>query len=129
MMDTPDRIRRQSSWFFALLYLLAAFLIWRQTNLLRPLNPVRGLILAAGFALTLAAGPFLTPVFKVVTALTRRLGSLIFGLISLLVYFLILSPLAMVMRLGGKQFLSLKDEGEETWYQDWAPGESPDKQY
>jgi len=128
-MNTPDRIRRQSRWFFAILYILAAFLLWRHTDLLRPLNPVRGLILAAGLTITLAAGPFLAPVFKVVTALTRRLGSLIFGLISLLVYFLILSPLAMVMRLGGKQFLSLKDDGEETWYEDWTPGESPDKQY
>ncbi len=122
-------IQRQSMVFFALLYLLAAGILWFRSEWLRPLNVGRALGLAGGLVLVLAAAPRLTPVFQAVLAVTRKLGTLIFALISLLVYFLILTPLAVVMRLAGKRFLDLKDREAETWYDAWSPGDSPDKQY
>lgn len=128
-MIKPSRIQRQSMVFFAILYVLAIVIVWTRSQWPHPLNPARVLGLVAGLVIVLVIAPFLTPVFNAVLAVTRKLGSLIFALISLLVYFLILTPLAAAMRLGGKHFLSLGDNAAETWYEDWTPGESPDKQY
>jgi len=129
MTKKPDRNRRQSVFFFAILYILAAGILWFRTEWLRPADLVHILALAGGFVVTVAVAPFLTPVFNAVTALTRRLGSFIFAVISLLVYFLILSPMAVVMRLAGKRFLPLDSGDEESWYVDWTPGESLEKQF
>lgn len=128
-MTKPSRIQRQSMVFFAILYVLAIGILWTRSQWLRPLNPARALGLVAGLIIVLVIAPFLTPVFNAVLAVTRKLGSLVFALISLLVYFLILTPLAVAMRLGGKRFLSLDHRETDTWYKAWTPGESPDKQY
>ncbi|HDP93740.1 MAG TPA: hypothetical protein ENN40_00035 [Candidatus Aminicenantes bacterium] len=128
-MMKPTPIQRQSMVFFAILYVLAIIILWIRIEWLHPLNLIRFLGLVAGLILVLVFAPFLTPAFKAVLAVTRKLGSLIFALISLLVYFLILTPMAVAMRLGGKRFLCLGDRKAETWYKEWTPGESPLKQY
>lgn len=128
-MKKDQYIRRHSVVFFGILYALSLFLIWRKTAWIDPLTPMKGALVIVGFFAILAVAPALTPVFRGILSLTRRLGTVIFGILSLLVFFFILSPLALIMRMGGKRFLPDHREIEGTWYEKWSSGESPDKQY
>ena len=128
-MKKEQPTRRNTVAFFGILYALSLFIIWRKTAWIDALTPMKGALIIIGLFAVLSVAPALTPVFRVVLSLTRRLGTMIFAILSLLVFFLILSPLALIMRMGGKRFLPDHREIEGTWYEKWSSGESPDKQY
>ncbi len=67
------------------------------------------------------------PAFKLIMAVTSKIGSLLFLVISTAVFFLLLTPLSLLMRLFGKKFLQARrqpkaasyfeDPAEETGYE------------
>ena len=117
--------------FFTILYwLLVYFLAIKNKILVKEWStPVLAAIIAVNLVIILCSR-FLQPVFAVVLKVTQKIGTLIFGLITTLVYIFILTPIAFYKRLTGQKLLDAKIETDkETYYEDWEPSESIEKQY
>jgi hypothetical protein len=62
------------------------------------------------------------PAFRLIMAVTSKFGSLIFLIVSTVVYFLLLTPLALIMRLFGKKFLLFRRGPKAaSYFEDPAP--------
>jgi|WetSurMetagenome_2_1015567.scaffolds.fasta_scaffold907140_2 hypothetical protein len=79
---------------------------------------IEGLVVAV----FLASPKAFFPAFKAILVLSGRLGSLIFGLIATAVFFLILTPIALAMRLGRKTFMPIRPDPEVASYYDTGGG-------
>jgi hypothetical protein len=107
------------------LALLLAFGIFLTFKLTRGAGQARIAIIAGEIVLigALAAVPKLFfPVYRLIMIGSGYLGNFMFALISILVFFIILTPIALIMRLFGKKFMETRispalpsyyDEGEE----------------
>lgn len=70
------------------------------------------------------------PLFRLIMIGTGHIGNVIFGLISIIVFYLILTPLALVMRLCGKKFMPVRCQpGCESYYEDADPPTPYEKQF
>jgi hypothetical protein len=70
------------------------------------------------------------PAFKVIMIASSRLGSLIFGVLAVLVFFLILTPIALAMKIAGKKFMSPDpDPALPSYYVEADAGHDIGKQY
>lgn len=70
------------------------------------------------------------PAFKVIMIASGRLGNFIFAVISLLVFFLLLTPIALAMRISGKAFMDIKlDPSLPSYYNEAEPEHDITKQY
>jgi hypothetical protein len=70
------------------------------------------------------------PAFRAILFLSGRLGSLIFGVIATVVFYLILTPIAVVMRLSGKRFMPVRpDPAAPTYYEPGENGHDFGKQF
>lgn len=119
-----------SAVFFVLLYWLVLYLVQRQSHFLSGAGWPLWLALAAGTLLPVALAKPLLPVFEAVLAVTARLGSLIFAAITAVVFFVLLTPLSLLMRLGGKRFMQRRfDRAATTYYEPWHVSEDPSKQF
>lgn len=59
------------------------------------------------------------PFFRLIMIGTGYVGNAVFGLISIIIFYLILTPLALVMRLFGKKFMPVRCQpGCESYYED-----------
>ncbi len=98
----PKQVR-----LFLLLLLLFLFLvIWRLTRGAALAERLPFLAAAAAVIAVLMLVPRLFfPVFRVIVTGSSYVGSFIFSVLAILVFFLILTPIALVMRLAGKKFL------------------------
>ncbi|MCX6561907.1 MAG: SxtJ family membrane protein [Candidatus Aminicenantes bacterium] len=56
----------------------------------------------------IAAPKIFFPAFRLIMAVTSKIGSLIFLIVSTVVFFLLLTPLALIMRLFGKKFMLVR---------------------
>jgi hypothetical protein len=87
------------------------------------------LILLAN-AILLTCSKYLVSAFELVLKVTSRIGSLIFGIISTLVFYLILTPIALLKRIFGKPLLKVKISDEVTsYYEKWEAAGDIEKQY
>lgn len=117
--------------FAVLLFILIGYITFRLTLSLPLIVKIlifsaEGLCLAAA----LIRPRFFAPVFKVALIVSGAIGNTIFKIISTLVFYLILTPLALVMRLLGKKFLVHKmDPGAATYYMDYHPHGGIEKQF
>lgn len=119
-----------SAVFFVILYWLGIYLVQRQGHLLAGARWPLWLALAAGTLLPVALAKPLLPVFEAVLAVTARLGSLIFAAITAAVFFVLLTPLSLLMRLGGKVFMRRRfDRSAATYYEPWQASEDAGKQF
>jgi hypothetical protein len=70
----------------------------------------------------IAAPKIFFPAFRLIMAVTSKFGSLVFLVISTIVFFLLLTPLALVMRLFGKKFLLVRRSRKAaSYFEDPAP--------
>jgi len=110
--------------FLALLLAFGIFLTFKLTR--QGAGQARIAIIAGEIVLigALAAVPRLFfPVYRLIMIGSGYLGNFMFALISILVFFIILTPIALIMRLFGKKFMETRispalpsyyDEGEES---------------
>ncbi len=70
------------------------------------------------------------PVFKIIMTASAYLGSFIFAVLSILIFFLILTPLALAMKLGGKKFMSHRiDPSLPTYYEEAEDRHNIERQF
>ncbi len=73
---------------------------------------------------------FFSPVFKIALIGSSFIGNIIFKIISTLVYYSILTPISITMRLFGKKFLIHKINPKlKTYYEDCVPHAGIEKQF
>lgn len=119
-----------SAVFFTILYWLAVYFVQRGSRFLTHARPLAWLALAAGSLLLILLAKALLPVFDLVLAITARIGSLIFALITALVFFVLLTPISLLMRLTGKVFMPRRfDAGAPTYYETWQVSDDVSKQF
>ena len=117
--------------FSVLLFVLIAFITFKLTRSLDELWRIiifsaEGLILL----FILFKPRFFYPVFRTALVISSFIGNIIFKIISTVVYYIILTPIALVMRLFGKTFLIHKTDSRlDTYYEDFVPPAGIDKQF
>lgn len=108
---------------------LGGFLLWRQ----RPAGPYVLDIAAAFLICGLAFPKLLAPIEKAWMALARVLQTVVTGLILVLTFFLVITPMGLLLRLSGKDLLAMRLDRNATTF--WEPMEPdgpqtrPDKPY
>ncbi len=123
----PKSVRQ----FLALLLVFAGLVTWRLTRA-RADGVVWEALLAeaAVVAFFLALPKLFFPVYRAILAASRFVGSVLFVVISAVVFYLVLTPLALVMRATGKKFLVLnKDASAATYFSDVPDGDDITRQY
>lgn len=119
-----------SAVFFTMLYWLIVFLVQRQSRFLDHAGLMTWLLVFAGSLLLILLARVLLPVFELVLALTAKVGSVIFALITAVVFFILLTPISIMMRLTGKKFMQRYfDEKLPTYYESWQVSEDVSKQF
>lgn len=122
---------RQVRIFLALLLVASFLLTFKLTR--HGAASTRWIALAAEAAVIGALAVFprvFFPVFKLIMIASSRLGSFIFALLAVLVFFLILTPLALVMRVFGKKFMNPDpDPSLPSYYVEADAGHDITKQY
>jgi len=119
-----------SAVFFTILYWLIVFLAQRQSRFLGSAGVKTWLLLGAGSLLLILLAKRLLPLFELVLALTARVGSVIFALITTVVFFVLLTPIALLMRLAGKRFMQRRFEPQlPTYYESWQDADDIRKQF
>lgn len=117
--------------FLALLLLLAFLVTFKLTR--HGAAQTRWLALAAEAAVIGALAVFpriFFPIFKVIMIASSRLGSLIFAVLAIVVFFLILTPIALVMKIFGKKFMDpCPDPSLPSYYVAADAGHDISKQY
>ncbi len=87
---------------------------------------IEGLAVAVFLALPRA----FFPIFRAILVLTGHVGSFVFGLIATAVFYLVLTPVALAMRLGGKTFMPTRADPEaSSYYEAGESGQDYEKQY
>jgi tetrahydromethanopterin S-methyltransferase subunit D len=116
--------------FLAAAFVLAALATIRPLGA-RPRFPLAWLAAEAGLTgLFLAAPKLFFPVYKVLLLATGALGAFLFALISLVVFYLVMTPIALVLRLFGKSFMKVRTEaGLATYFEDGADGADITRQF
>lgn len=97
---------KQVRLFLLLLLLFLFLLIWRLTRASawsERLPVLAGA--AAAIAVLLLVPRLFFPVFRAIVIGSSYVGSFIFSVLAVLVFYLILTPIALVMRLAGRKFL------------------------
>jgi hypothetical protein len=119
-----------SAVFFTILYWLVIYLVERKNHFLQNAPLKSWLLLAAGSLLLILFAKILLPVFELVLAVSKRIGSLIFALISALIFFVLLTPISLLMRLFGKTFMNRRFAKEQqTYYELWQISDDVSKQF
>jgi hypothetical protein len=119
-----------SAVFFTILYWLAVYIVQRRSHFLSGARPLTWAVLVAASLLLIVLARPLLPVFERVLAVTARIGSLIFALITMLVFFFLLTPISLLMRLAGKVFMQGRfDARAATYYEPWQVSEDASKQF
>jgi hypothetical protein len=119
-----------SAVFFTILYWLAVYFVQRRSYFLAGARPPTWAALAAGSLLLAALARPLLPVFERVLVVSARFGGLIFALVTTLVFFLLLTPISLLMRLAGKVFMDRRfDARAATYYEPWQVSEDARKQF
>jgi hypothetical protein len=117
--------------FFTILYWLAVyFLAIKNKIAVKQLTPLSLAAIAAINLVIVLCSRYLQPVFESVLKVTGKIGALIFGVITTLVYLFILTPIALYKRLTGRKLLDTGiEKDKQTYYEAWEPPESIEKQY
>jgi uncharacterized membrane protein len=121
---------KQVRLFLVLLLAVAALLTWKWTPRTGPARLIGIGAEAAILGFFLALPRLFFPAFKLIMAVTNRIGSLLFLVISTVVFFLLLTPLSFLMRLFGKKFLQVRRRAKaSTYFEDPAVETSYERQF
>lgn len=124
-----QRLRKFGLVMAIALALLGGFLLWRH----RPAGPYLLYAGATFFLAAVAMPSFLAPLEKAWMALAKVLQTLVTGVILVLTFFLVITPMGLLLRLTGKDLLGMKADPKMDSY--WVPVEPdgpqtrPDKPY
>lgn len=87
------------------------------------------IIIAVNLVIILLAR-FLVPVFDFISKITKKIGTVIFAVITIFVFVFVLTPIALFKRLRGHKMLKYKFEKEkETYFDEWESSSNIEKQY
>lgn len=93
--------------FLVLLTVLAALLLWRGFKAVEDKLKIEIFAVLAVVVLFFFILPrFFAPIYKAVMLATGWVGNVIFSIIAAAVFMVLLTPIALIMRLFGKSFLS-----------------------
>lgn len=127
--DDRQRLRKFAAVMAIAFALLAGLLWWRGSASGAPLGYVAAAFLLAG----LVAPRVLAPIERAWMALARVMGAVMTTVILTLTFFLVITPMGLLVRLLGKDLLAMRrDPGADTY---WVPMEPdgpttrPDKPY
>ncbi len=117
--------------FFSLLYWLLTYIFIFKKGLIFNKISLFPVIIMIGFNLILIFfSKFLMPLFDIIIKFTGKIGSFIFGIITTLVFFLILTPISLFRRFSGKKMLTLGfDDEADSYYENWDKSSDFTKQY
>ena len=117
--------------FAVLLFILIGFITFRLTPSLSLIIKTLIYSLEGLSLLTALIKPgFFAPVFKIALIVSGFIGSIIFKIISTLVFYVIMTPLSLIMRLLGKKFLIHKmDPKADSYYEDYHAHGGIEKQF
>lgn len=117
--------------FLALLLVMAFLLTFKLTR--HGAAQTRWLALAAEAVIIgalLVFPRFFFPAFKAIMIASGHLGNFIFAVIAIVVFFLILAPLALAMRISGKKFMDTDpDPSLPSYYREAEAGHDITKQF
>ncbi len=123
---------RDTAIFFTILYWLILFIVVfkRDIKAFFELEILKILLIIVINLILIALSKYLSPVFEFILKITKKIGSFIFALVSTIIFFLVLTPIALFLRLRGKQFVDYKiDKNKETYYKNYKFSDDLDKQF
>lgn len=120
-----------SALFFTILYwLLIYFFIIKKGVITREKRFLSILIIIFGNLILISISKYLIPIFEFILKIARKIGSIMFGIISTIVYFFILTPIAIYKKLRGHKLLKVKFEKEKTsYFENWEISKDIEKQF
>jgi len=128
--NTKQKALNAAIFFTILLWLLVYFLMIRHHLLVSRVTPVVWVVLIVIQVLIFLLATYLVPAFEFISKYTGKIGSFIFGMITTVVYYFILTPIAVFKRLTGKPLLHVKiDKTQVSYYEQWESSVSIEKQY
>lgn len=130
-MKKIDYDSKQVRIFAVLLFILIAFVTYKL--IISKTYPVKITIFSLETIILifiLIKPKYFFPVFKTALIFSSFLGNIIFKVISIFVYFIILTPISLIMRLFGKTFLTHRiNKTVETYYEEYTPHAGIEKQF
>ncbi|MCJ7545959.1 MAG: SxtJ family membrane protein [Deltaproteobacteria bacterium] len=102
-----------------LLLLISGFLLWKEKASFQPILIIGIILLAGGVALP----TIFKPIYWVWMAFATILGWVMTRVILSVVFFLVITPIGLIARLVGKQFLELKCDNSQDTYWDYRSTE------
>jgi hypothetical protein len=117
--------------FLILLAAFSALVLWRGFKGVESVLKVRIFAAMAAVVLFFVIIPrWFAPIYKLILRASGFVGNTIFLIISTAVFFLLLTPLALIMRLFGKVFLpSRYDKGAASYFESPPAVQGYEKQY
>jgi hypothetical protein len=121
---------KQVRFFLVLLLILVALVTFRFTKN----HPSARIIFLAAEALFIGffflQPKLFFPIFRVIMVVTGYIGNFMFYVISAITFYLVLTPIALVMRLFGKEFMHHKiDPTLPTYYEEGSDEHDNEKQF
>jgi hypothetical protein len=117
--------------FLLLLAVFSALVLWRGFKGADGSLKLKIWVVIAAVALFFSVLPrMFAPVYKLIMLASGFVGNAIFLVIAGAVFFLLLTPLSLVMRLFGKKFMATGyDKSAASYFEDPQSAQSYDKQY
>lgn len=117
--------------FLILLTAFAALFLWRGFKGVDGLLKIKILVaIAAGSLFFIIIPRLFAPAYKVIMIASGFIGNAIFLIIAATIFFMILTPLALIMRLFGKVFMtSHYDKSAASYFESPQTAQGYDKQY
>lgn len=117
--------------FFSILYWLLTYIfVFKKGLIFSKISYPQIAVLIGINLLLIIFSRALIPLFDLILKLTGKIGVLIFGTITTIVFFFILTPISLFRRATGKRMLKLGFEKEsDSYYEEWEESSDFTKQY
>ncbi len=126
-----DKKKLNTIVFFSILYWLLTYIfIIKKGYIFSKISYLQIAILIGINLIIVVFSRILTPLFDLILKFTGKIGSLIFGTITTIVFFFLLTPISLFRRATGKKMLKLGFEKEsESYFEEWEESSDFTKQY
>ncbi|MCK4890367.1 MAG: hypothetical protein KAS97_10590 [Candidatus Aminicenantes bacterium] len=126
-----DKKKLNTIIFFSILYWLLTYIfVFKKGLIFSKISAVPIIIMIGVNLLFVIFAKLLIPVFDLIIKLTGKIGTLIFGIITTAVFYLILTPISLFRRATGKKMLKLGFEKEsDSYFEEWEESSDFTKQY
>jgi hypothetical protein len=112
----PEELRKFGLLWFPLFCAILGTVLWRKTGIL-PIGITLWCMAAPAIVLGALKPPWVRPIYLGLTYLTFPIGFVISHVMMALIYFGVMTPIGLMMRLAGKDPLRAKRTGDETsWW-------------